>query len=70
MTDDTHTIRSCGLTATIKAQGAELCSLKDAAGFEFIWQAGPVWPRHAPLLFPIVGHLANDELRRGAGRTG
>src|SRR3954453_7987193 len=68
MTDDTHTIRSGGLTATIKAQGAELCSLKHAARFEFIWQAGPVWPRHAPLLFPIVGRLANDELRHG-GRT-
>ena len=32
-------------------------------GIEFIWQAGPAWPRHAPLLFPIVGRLANDELR-------
>lgn len=63
MTDDTHTIRSSTLTATIKAQGAELCSLKDGDGTEFIWQAGPEWPRHAPLLFPIVGRLANDELR-------
>lgn len=63
MTDDTHTIRSSTLTATIRAQGAELCSLKDAEGTEFVWQAGPEWPRHAPLLFPIVGRLANDELR-------
>jgi hypothetical protein len=47
----------------IKVLGAELCSLKNAAGVEFIWQAGPAWPRHAPLLFPIVGRLANDELR-------
>ncbi|MDE5446514.1 aldose 1-epimerase family protein [Bradyrhizobium sp. CSA207] len=62
MTDDKHTIRSGRLTATIKAQGAELCSLKHEAGIEFIWQAGPAWPRHAPLLFPIVGRLANDEL--------
>jgi galactose mutarotase-like enzyme len=28
-----------------------------------LWQAGPQWPRHAPLLFPIVGRLKNDELR-------
>lgn len=63
MTDDTHTIRSSTVTATIKAQGAELCSLKDGDGTEFVWQAGPEWPRHAPLLFPIVGRLANDELR-------
>ncbi|MGY4626675.1 aldose 1-epimerase family protein [Bradyrhizobium sp. USDA 4486] len=68
MTDDTHTIHSGLLTATIKAHGAELCSLKDASGLEFIWQAGPEWPRHAPLLFPIVGRLADDELRH-RGRT-
>ncbi|MBR0845986.1 aldose 1-epimerase family protein [Bradyrhizobium liaoningense] len=67
MTDDTHTIRSGGLAATIQAHGAELCSLRDG-GVEFIWQAGPAWPRHAPLLFPIVGRLANDELRH-RGKT-
>lgn len=63
MTDDTHTIRSGRLAATIKAHGAELCSLKHGSGIEFVWQAGPQWPRHAPLLFPIVGRLAGDELR-------
>jgi galactose mutarotase-like enzyme len=63
MTDDTHTIRNGGLTATIKAQGAEMCSLASDTGVEFVWQAEPAWPRHAPLLFPIVGRLANDELR-------
>lgn len=68
MTDDTHTIRSGGLTATIKAQGAEMCSLASDAGVEFVWQAEAAWPRHAPLLFPIVGRLANDELRH-RGRT-
>ncbi|MDA9431909.1 aldose 1-epimerase family protein [Bradyrhizobium sp. CCBAU 51627] len=68
MTDDMHTIRSGGLTATIKAQGAEMCSLKHKDGTEFIWQAAPAWPRHAPLLFPIVGRLANDELRH-RGKT-
>ncbi|MCK1362174.1 aldose 1-epimerase family protein [Bradyrhizobium sp. 199] len=67
MSDDSHSLRSGGLTATIKAQGAELCSLKDE-GIEFVWQAGPEWPRHAPLLFPIVGRLAKDELRH-RGRT-
>lgn len=56
------------MMATIKAQGAEMCSLKDQDGLEFIWQAGPAWPRHAPLLFPIVGRLANDELRH-RGKT-
>jgi galactose mutarotase-like enzyme len=68
MTDDTHSIRSGGLTATIKAHGAEMCPLKSDAGLEFVWQAAPAWPRHAPLLFPIVGRLANDELRH-RGKT-
>jgi galactose mutarotase-like enzyme len=60
---DTQTIRSAALSATIAAQGAELVSLKDAAGAELLWQAGPEWPRHAPVLFPIVGRLAGDTLR-------
>ncbi|MFH0296410.1 aldose 1-epimerase family protein [Bradyrhizobium sp. 31Argb] len=68
MSTDTHIIRSDGITATIKAAGAELCSLKNADGLELLWQAGPEWPRHAPLLFPIVGRLKNDELRH-KGKT-
>src|SRR6201985_979285 len=63
MSGDRHILRSGGLEATIKAHGAELCSLKDAQGIELIWQAGAAWPRHAPLLFPIVGRLKNDQLR-------
>jgi galactose mutarotase-like enzyme len=63
MSNDSHTLRSDGATATILADGAELCSLKDTHGLELLWQAGPEWRRHAPLLFPIVGKLKNDELR-------
>lgn len=59
---DRHTIHASGITAVIKADGAELCSLKTADGLELLWQAGPAWPRHAPWLFPIVGRLNNDEL--------
>ncbi len=59
----THTLTSNTLTATIAAHGAELQSLKNHQGDEFIWQADPmIWARHAPLLFPIVGRLANDQL--------
>jgi galactose mutarotase-like enzyme len=58
-----HTLRSDGISATIKADGAELCSLKNRQELELLWQAGPLWPRHAPILFPIVGRLKNDELR-------
>lgn len=62
MSADRHIIRSGGIAATIKADGAELCSLNNADGIELLWQAGPEWPRHAPLLFPIVGQLKNDQL--------
>jgi galactose mutarotase-like enzyme len=60
---DLHTLRSDGVTAIIAPDGAELISLRDAQGLELLWQAGPAWPRHAPILFPIVGRLKNDALR-------
>ena len=62
-TDVRHILSAPGITATVKAEGAELCSLRDADGREFLWQAGPAWPRHAPVLFPIVGRLNGDHLR-------
>ncbi|MBR0758211.1 aldose 1-epimerase family protein [Bradyrhizobium jicamae] len=65
---DRHTISNGRISATILAHGAELCSLRDAEGAELLWQAGPQWPRHAPLLFPIVGKLRGDQLRH-AGKT-
>jgi galactose mutarotase-like enzyme len=63
--DNTHRIASSGVSVVIAAKGAEPVSLKDAAGAELLWQAGPEWPRHAPVLFPIVGRLAGDTLRSG-----
>ena len=63
MSTDKHTLRRGAIAATIKADGAELCSLRNAEGLELLWQAGPAWPRHSPLLFPIVGRLKNDQLR-------
>jgi galactose mutarotase-like enzyme len=60
---DRHSLSNGTLSATVKADGAELCSLRDAAGEEMLWQAAPIWPRHAPVLFPIVGRLKDDTLR-------
>lgn len=62
------TIGSRGLTVQVKAAGAELCSIRDAAGREFLWQAGEAWARHAPILFPIVGRLHGDALVAGGQR--
>lgn len=58
------TISSGDYTASIKSFGAELCSVKHVpTNTEYIWQAGSVWPRHAPVLFPFVGRCRNFEYR-------
>lgn len=62
------TLSSGAVTAGVKLLGAELCSLADAAGQEHMWQAGPAWPRHAPILFPIVGRVHGDALTFGEDR--
>ena len=59
---DRHTLSNGYLSAVVKSDGAELCSLRDATETEMLWQAGPPWPRHAPVLFPIVGRLKDDRL--------
>lgn len=63
MSQDSQTLEANGISATIVAQGAELVSLRNTEGVEFLWQAGPAWPRHSPVLFPIVGRLKGDQLR-------
>jgi galactose mutarotase-like enzyme len=59
---DRHILSNSYLSAAVKSDGAELCSLRDAEGTELLWRAHPVWPRHAPVLFPIVGRLKDDTL--------
>ena len=45
-----------------KPEGAELYSIQTSDGTEHLWQADPsIWSRHAPILFPIVGKLKNDQ---------
>lgn len=48
------------LTASINPIGAELQSLQHANGVEYMWQAGAAWPKHSPVLFPIVGTLKSN----------
>ena len=48
------------LTVSCKTAGAELTSILDASGTEYLWGAGTAWPRHAPVLFPVVGRLKED----------
>ena len=57
-------ISSASLTARINPLGAELWSLTDGAGREYMTDADPAfWTGHAPLLFPIVGALNGGEYR-------
>ncbi|EJL21788.1 galactose mutarotase-like enzyme [Novosphingobium sp. AP12] len=65
MTDmDFTTISSGDLTARINPLGAELWSLADRQGREYMTDADPAfWTGHAPLLFPIVGALNGDSYR-------
>jgi galactose mutarotase-like enzyme len=60
---DAHDINAPRIAARIAAHGAELVSLRSPRGHEYLWQAGAEWPRHAPVLFPIVGRLRDDRLR-------
>ena len=63
MSEIRHKLSSERVSATIRAHGAELCSLRTADGIELLWQAGPEWPRHSPLLFPIIGEVRGEQIR-------
>lgn len=56
-------IQNDQLSVSVNNLGAELTSIRRLAdGREYLWQAGPQhWSRHAPVLFPIVGKLRNNE---------
>ena len=73
---DRQQIGDAGLAAVVAAHGAELHSIRcrptaggSASWHELLWQAGAAWPRHAPVLFPIVGRLAHDTLLHGGRAT-
>lgn len=57
------TISNDDLIVEISLEGAELTSIKDAkTGHEYLWQGDPAfWKRHAPVLFPNVGRVKDDQ---------
>lgn len=56
------TIKDTLTTASIDSSGAQLISLKDTKGKEYIWQRDPsAWANCSPLLFPIVGNCRNNK---------
>lgn len=58
-----YTIENEIIKVTVSSTGAEIQSIVGKhIGNEYIWQADPeIWGRYAPILFPIVGKLKNDE---------
>lgn len=55
-------IKNDCLTVEISTLGAELHSVKNKDGMEFIWQRNPdFWKNCAPVLFPICGGLKDDK---------
>lgn len=50
------------LEINVASKGAELISLKDETGKEYLWQGDEkYWGRQSPILFPFVGRLKNQE---------
>lgn len=62
-----RTIENEFIRVSIKDKGAEWCSFQSVkTGKEYLWQADPAfWGRHAPILFPIIGEVANGEIHIG-----
>jgi galactose mutarotase-like enzyme len=58
------------LKIRIAEKGAELQSVfHKETGIEYMWQADPAyWPKHSPVLFPIVGVLKDNQYTY-AGQT-
>lgn len=62
-------ITSPGLSVGVSTLGAELAFIRDANGADLLWNGDPaVWAGRAPILFPIIGMLANGRYRLG-GRS-
>ena len=56
-------IRNEFLSVSVNPLGAELRSIKNYDGYEFLWQGNPeIWNGRSPFLFPIIGRIKNDTL--------
>lgn len=61
MDEKRYTISSDRLTVEITTTGAQIRSIKNADGTEYMWCADPaVWGKSAPIMFPICGGLKDD----------
>ena len=59
-----YTLKNNRLEATIESFGAELMSLKDDAGKDYLWYGDSAfWGRRSPVLFPFVGKVKDGKYR-------
>lgn len=57
-------IKNDKLVLTVSEHGAELQSIKDNEGKEYLWDGDEkYWNRHSPILFPLVCGLWKDTYR-------
>ncbi len=62
--NDVIAIAADGMSAGIALHGAELHYLRDGDGRDLLWDGDPAfWTGRAPVLFPIVGGLRNNQYR-------
>ena len=57
-------IESQGYTAVVSQKGAELVSLRDVRGEEYMWSGDEAyWTGRAPILFPVIGRMKEGGYR-------
>lgn len=58
---DKYVIRNENLEVVISNRGAEMKSIKDQSGVEYLWQGdSEIWGESAPNLFPYIGRLYKE----------
>ncbi len=63
-------IQSESASAEICSLGAELTSLSDKEGTQYLWQGDPAfWAGQSPILFPIVGSIRDKKAIVGGNKT-
>ncbi len=61
MSEKTYIISNGKLTVTLTNFAAQITSIKDESGKEYIWELDKsVWGKTAPVLFPVCGSLRED----------
>ena len=56
-----YVIKNSQLKVSISTKGAQMKSIRDKAGKEFLWQGSKeTWEESAPNLFPFVGRLTKE----------